>query len=51
MEESPEISRDSFFYWFLTDQLLNTINYIRNNRKKHGLSNNPALQNLIDKTH
>lgn len=32
-----------------SDQLLNTINYIRNNRKKHGLPINPALQNLIDK--
>jgi|GEM_PF-6237539 len=32
-----------------SDQLLNTIRYIRNNRKKHGLPNNPALQNLIDK--
>lgn len=32
-----------------SDQLLNTINYIRNNRKKHGLSINSALQNLIDK--
>ncbi len=31
------------------DQLLNTIYYIRNNRKKHGLPINPALQNLIDK--
>ena len=31
------------------DQLLNTISYIRNNRKKHGLSINPALQNVIDK--
>lgn len=31
------------------DQLLNTIAYIRNNRKKHGLPANPALQNLIDK--
>ena len=31
------------------DQLLNTIAYIRNNRKKHGLPTNPALQNLIDK--
>lgn len=31
------------------DQLRNTIAYIRNNRKKHGLSINPALQNLIDK--
>ncbi len=32
-----------------SDQLLNTINYIRNNRKKHGLPINPALQKLIDK--
>lgn len=32
-----------------SDQLLSTINYIRNNRKKHGLSINLALQNLIDK--
>lgn len=31
-----------------SDQLLNTINYIRNNRKKHGLPINPALQNVID---
>lgn len=32
-----------------TDQLLNTINYIRNNREKHGLPVNSALQNVIDK--
>lgn len=50
MEKSPEIRGTLFFHWFLTDQLLNTINYIRNNRKKHGLPNNPALQNLIGKT-
>ncbi|WP_294674911.1 transposase [uncultured Fluviicola sp.] len=32
-----------------SDQLLNTISYILNNRKKHGLPINPALQNVIDK--
>lgn len=32
-----------------SDQLLNTIHYIRNNRKKHGLPINFALQNILDK--
>ncbi len=48
MMEEPA-SADSSFSLVLTDQLLNTINYIWNNRKKHGLPNNPALQNRIGK--
>lgn len=34
-----------------TDQLSNTLKYIENNRKKHGLPFNHALQELIDKNH
>ncbi len=34
-----------------TDQLSNTLKYIQNNRKKHGLSINVALQELIDENH
>lgn len=34
-----------------TDQLLNTLRYIENNRKKHGLPFNSALQELIDQNH
>ncbi|MNU62957.1 Transposase IS200 like protein [compost metagenome] len=34
-----------------TDQLSNTLIYIQNNRKKHGLPFNSALQQLIDKNH
>lgn len=34
-----------------TDQLSNTLRYIQNNRKKHGLLFNHALQELIDKNH
>ncbi|WP_343747894.1 transposase [Fluviicola sp.] len=34
-----------------TDQLSNTLAYVINNRKKHGLSFNSALQELIDQNH
>lgn len=38
----------STFFILTTDQLLKLIG-IRNNREKHGLPINPALQNVIDK--